>query len=184
LLVAALPLAGCAVHPVERRGDTDADRDAQVLSTLRTEGRNGDWLVARGYHVTDNMVATLTNMPFSHAAVLDRDADRVIEAESAGVHATPLAQFVAKSQRVMLIRPVWAHGDASEAAAAKARTLLGRPYDFAGLVGLSIPNEYYCSELAVEIYRPWVREGDIIPRPVAPGQLHYWGKVVYDTGAR
>jgi hypothetical protein len=51
-------------------------------------------------------------------------------------------------------------------------------------VGLSIPNEYYCSELAVEIYRPWVREGDIIPRPVAPGQLHYWGKVVYDTGAR
>jgi uncharacterized protein YycO len=179
-------LAGCAVHPVVHRSDTDdaAERDAQNLTALRELGRNGDWLVARGYHATDNMVASLTNMPFSHAAVLDRDSDQVIEAESIGVHTTPLAQFVAKSQRVMLVRPVWADASNAMAATVKARSLVGRPYDFLGLVGVSVPDEYYCSELAIEIYRPFVRREDIIPRPVAPGQLHYWGRIVFDSGAR
>src|SRR5205814_5000112 len=131
-----------AVHPIAQRNASDAgERDAQVLSVLREQGRNGDWLVARGYHATDNMVATLTNMPFSHAAVLDRDADAAIEAESVGVHATPLSEFVAKSQRLMLVRPVWAGDDAAAAAAAKARALIGRPCDFLGL-GLSVPDEY------------------------------------------
>jgi uncharacterized protein YycO len=130
------------------------------------------------------MVASLTNMPFSHAAVLDRDSDQVIEAESIGVHTTPLAQFVAKSQRVMLVRPVWADASNAMAATVKARSLVGRPYDFLGLVGVSVPDEYYCSELAIEIYRPFVRREDIIPRPVAPGQLHYWGRIVFDSGAR
>jgi uncharacterized protein YycO len=179
-------LIGCAVQPIARRSDADApaERDAQILTALRELGRNGDWLVARGYHVTDNMVASLTNMPFSHAAVLDRDSDQVIEAESVGVHTTPLAQFVAKSQRVMLVRPVWADASNAMAATVKARSLVGRPYDFLGLVGVSVPDEYYCSELAIEIYRPFVRREDIIPRPVAPGQLHYWGRIVFDSGAR
>jgi uncharacterized protein YycO len=179
-------LIGCAAQPIASRSDVDAalERDAQNLTALREFGRNGDWLVARGYHVTDNMVASLTNMPFSHAAVLDRDSDQVIEAESVGVHTTPLAQFVAKSQRVMLVRPVWADASNAMAATVKARSLVGRPYDFLGLVGVSVPDEYYCSELAIEIYRPFVRREDIIPRPVAPGQLHYWGRIVFDSGAR
>lgn len=103
------------------------------------------------------MVSSITNMPFSHAAVLDIDAGQVIEAESGGVHTTPLADFVAKAQRLMLVRPVWAEGGAAKAALAKARTVVGRPYDFLGLVGLSIPEQFYCSELAVEIYRPFDR---------------------------
>jgi uncharacterized protein YycO len=179
-------LAGCAVQPVAHRSDADAaaEHDARILAALRELGRNGDWLVARGYHVTDNMVATLTNMPFSHAAVLDRDSDEVIEAESVGVHSAPLAQYVAKSQRVMLVRPVWADERSAMIATAKARSLVGRRYDFLGLVGMSVPDEYYCSELAVEIYRPFVRSEDIIPRPVAPGQLHYWGRILFDSGAK
>jgi len=186
VLLPFILLAGCAVRAIERQvpGDTDAERHAQVLADVRQLGRNGDWLVIRGYHVTDNMVSSLTNMPFSHAAVLDRDAEQVIEAESAGVHTTPLTAFVAKSQRLMLVRPVWAESNTGTSALAKARMLVGRPYDFLGLVGLSIPEQYYCSELAVEVYRSFVRPQDIIPRPVAPGQLHYWGRVVFDTGAR
>ena len=181
-------LSGCAVHPQVHRNDADSvvGRDTQILTTLRELGHNGDWLVARGFHVTDDMVATLTNMPFSHAAVLDRDSDQVIEAESVGVHVTPLAAFVSKSQRVMLVRPIWAQAEVAAAAIAiaKARSLVGRPYDFLGLVGLSIPNQYYCSELAVEIYRPFIRPDDVVPRPVAPGQLHYWGRILFDSGAR
>jgi uncharacterized protein YycO len=179
-------LSGCAVHPVVPRIEAGSaeERNAQILTELRKLGRNGDWFVSRGYHVTDDMVSTLTNMPFSHAAVLDLDADQVIEAESVGVHITPLADFISKSQRIMLVRPLWANEDSAAVAIAKARSLVGRNYDFTGLVGLSIPDQYYCSELAVEIYRPFIRSEDILPRPVAPGQLHYWGRILFDSGAR
>jgi hypothetical protein len=182
----ALLLAGCAVHSIERfsPSDTEAERQAHVLAEVRDLGRDGDWLVIRGYHASDNLVSSLTNMPFSHVAVLDRGNGQVIEAESPRVHVESLQAFVAKSQRLMLVRPVWSDAGAGTIALTKARTLVNRPYDFLGLVGLSIPDQYYCSELAVEVYRPFLRREDIVPRPVAPGQLHYWGRVLFDSGAR
>jgi hypothetical protein len=78
---------------------------------------------------------------------------------------------------------MWARDEAGQAAVVKARSVLQRPYDFLGLVGLSIPDTYYCSELAVEVYRPYIRASDVIPKPVAPGQLHYWGRILFDSGA-
>jgi hypothetical protein len=45
------------------------------------------------------------------------------------------------------------------------------------------PDRYYCSGLAIEIYRPYIRENDLVPRPVEPGRLHYWGRILYDSGA-
>jgi hypothetical protein len=180
-----LLLCGCAVQPVVPRIDANfaEERNSEILKDLRGLGRNADWLVARGYHVTDDMVSTFTNMPFSHAAVLDYEANQVIEADSSGVHTTPLAEFIAKSQRIMLVRSVWSNGDTAGNAIVKARSLVGRPYDFFGLVGVNIPNEYYCSELAIDIYRSSIRSEDHIPRPVAPGQLHYWGRILFDSGA-
>ena len=86
--------------------------------------------------------------------------------------------------RLLLVRPVWADATSSIAALEKARRLVGRPYDFLGLIGVDVPDRYYCSELTLEIYRPFVRPGDVIPRPVEPGQLTYWGRVLYDSGAR
>ena len=182
----SLLLAGCAVHSIERFSvsDTEAERQARVVAAVRELGRDGDWLVIRGYHASDNLVSSLTNMPFSHAAVLDADRDEVIEAESPRVHTESLQAFVAKSQRLMLVRPVWSAGHTGTIALAKARTLVNHPYDFLGVVGFDIPDQYYCSELAIEIYRPFVRREDIVPRPVAPGQLHYWGRVLFDSGAR
>ena len=159
-----------------------ADRDTDTVARVRALGRNGDWLVIRGYHVSDNLIATLTNSPFSHAAVLDLDEDRVIEAESKGVHVTSLAEFVAKSHRLLLIRPVWSDANTADAALQKARRLVGRPYDFIGLIGLDVPDRYYCSELTVEVYRPFISSETIVPRPVEPGKLHYWGRVLYDSG--
>ena len=158
-------------------------RDAETLEAVRRLGRAGDWLVIRGYHLTDDLVASITNKPFSHAAVLDPEHDRVIEAESQGVHFTPLAQFVAKSHRLLLVRPVWSDAASSQAAVEKARAVVGRPYDFLGLIGVGIPDRYYCSGLAVEIYRARIRPTDQVPRPVEPGQLHYWGRILHDSGA-
>ena len=51
---------------------------AEAKQLLRELGRDGDWLVIRGYHASDNLVSSLTNLPFSHAAVLDTDRDEVI----------------------------------------------------------------------------------------------------------
>ena len=158
-------------------------RDAATLAQVRSLGSAGDWLVIRGYHATDNLVASLTNKPFSHAAVLDPDRDQVIEAEAQGIHTTPLSAFVAKSHRLLLIRPVWSDARTSRAATERARELVGKQYDFLGLIGLNIPDSYYCSELTLEVYRPYIRREDIVPRPIEPGQLFHWGRILYDSGA-
>lgn len=169
------------VHPSSHR----ETREAAMLNALRSKGLPGDWLVIRGYHATDNLVSALTNSPFSHAAVLDPERDQVIEAEGVGLHTTPTADFVKKAQRLMLVRAQWATiPERQGAAVAKARSLVGRPYDFMGLVGLNVPNRYYCSELAVAVYAPHVsRLRDHIPPVVPPDQLHYWGTVIWDSGA-
>lgn len=187
LFVGALLVAGCAAAPVFIAPpplDERPARDAAIVSEVRALGRDGDWLVIRGYHASDNLVAAVTNKPFSHAAVLDLAHGRVVEAEAQGVHFTPLAEFVAKSQRLMLVRPVWSDEASAAAAVRRAREVVGRPYDFLGLVGLDLPGRYYCSGLAIEIYRSRIREGDVVPRPVEPGQLHYWGRILYDSGSR
>ena len=153
-----------------------------MLDEVRRLGRNGDWLVIRGYHATDHLVSVATNTPWSHAAVLDMDRDQVIEAEGMGVHTTPLREFVAKSHRLMLVRANWATDKASIEAVHNARTWVGKRYDFLGLAGLDIPDRYYCSELAVAAYRAYIPSATYIPRPVAPAQLHYWGRILYDSG--
>jgi hypothetical protein len=185
-LCIAAGASGCVATRFEEKPPTAearAPRDVEALARVRAEGRDGDWLVIRGYHVTDNLVATFTNKPFSHAAVLDLERDQVIEAESQGVHVTSLADFVAKSHRLILVRPMWSEGGRSHDALAKARSVVGKRYDFIGLVGLDVPDAYYCSELAIEIYRPHIRPADLVPHPVEPGQLHFWGRILYDTGA-
>jgi hypothetical protein len=186
IVLAAATLAGCATRLVETplaAGPREA-LTAEMLSAIRAQGRDGDWLVMRGYHATDDLVAALTNTPFSHAAVLDAAKGQAIEAEGRdGVHASPIAQFAAKAHRLVLIRPVWSTPASAAAAVARARSLVGSRYDFPGLVGLSVPDTYYCSELALEVYRPFIRPDDVIPRPVAPAQLYYWGRVIFDSGA-
>jgi hypothetical protein len=159
-----------------------ASRDTATLSELQRLGRDGDWLVIRGYHATDNLVSLLTNAPFSHAAVLDLEQQRVIEADGTGIHATPLTDFVAKAHRLLLVRPTWSREERHREALIKARGHLGKHYDFGGLIGLNHPERYYCSELAVAVYRPWVKKADHLPPVIPPNELYYWGKVLFDTG--
>jgi hypothetical protein len=183
-LTVVLHLSGCATPAVVSPppAEIKATRQAEILETLNRLGRNGDWLVIRGYHATDNAVSVLTNTPWSHAAVLDMDNHQVIEAESQGVHFSPLSEFVAKSHRLLLIRPNWATEKSSIQALVDARALVGKGYDFLGLTGMNVPDRYYCSELAVAVYKAHIPASEHIPRPVTPAQLHYWGKILYDSG--
>jgi hypothetical protein len=179
-----LVLAGCATPAVVNPPvlDVKSVRDAEMLSEIRSVGRNADWLVIRGYHATDNLVSVVTDTPWTHAAVLDLENDQVIEAEGKGVHTSPLPEFVARSHRLLVVRPAWASGNASTDALNKARTFVGKGYDFLGLVGLNVPERYYCSELAIAAYKGHIPHAEHIPHPVAPSQLHYWGKILYDSG--
>jgi len=144
---------------------------------------NGDWLVIRGLTGPDQVVATATNMPFSHAAIYDRARKSVIEADGSGVHLTSLDDFLAKAQRLMIIRPYWATPETAEQAVARAESLLGRGYNYSGLIGLGSPGRYYCTQLAVHVYEPFMdKKPNPIPRVIAPGQMHHWGRIIYDSG--
>ena len=177
-------IAGCAVPATVAApvADVKAVREADTLERVRRLGHDGDWLVIRGYHATDDFVSVVTNTPWSHAAVLDVEKDEVIEAEGQGIHTTSLPAFIAKAHRLLLVRPDWSTETSARAALIKARALVGNRYDFLGLVALNVPDRYYCSELAVAVYRSHIPAGEPIPRPVTPAQLHHWGKILYDSG--
>lgn len=182
-LLLAVLLAGCAtpivVHPPANR----QERQAQSLREVTRLGQPGDWLVIRGYHGTDHLVSALTNAPFSHVALLDPERNQVIEAEGKGLHTTPLPDFVKKAHRLLLMRPMWATTpERQRAAVAKARSLVGRPYDFTGLVGINLPDHYYCSELAVAAYAPHPLRKDHLPPVLPPADMHFWATILWDSG--
>ncbi len=115
-----LSLTGCAVRPIVNLAEPSLSRQQQEHATLvaiRQRGQTGDWLVIRGVHATDNLVASMTNMALSHAGVLDLAQMQVIEADGSGVHLTPLPEFIGKSARLMLIRPQWSGGEVAVARA-------------------------------------------------------------------
>ncbi len=186
-IVSLLACHGCLapkpVHPPA--ADLRARQTDAMLEKVIQLGRNGDWLVIRGYHSTDQLVAAATRTPLSHVAVLDMEKRQVIEAEGKGVHTTPLRAFVDKAHRLLLIRPIWAQKPgAGQEAVAVARKLVGMPYDFLGTVGLDHPHSYYCSELAVKVYKNFITEDDKLPNVMEPGQMYLWGTILYDSRPR
>ena len=183
LLWASLLLAGCAVKPIMGSKHTLAPE--RYVPILRSTLRHGDWIVMRTVRIVGNMVATVTQKPFSHAALYDAEHDSAIEATAYGVHRASLEDLLRKSQRVLVIRPLWASEANSRIAVERARGLLGKSYDYTGLVGLGARDRYYCTELCLEGYRPFIskKEPDNpLPRIIQPGEMYFWGTIVYDTG--
>jgi hypothetical protein len=172
--------AGCAVQPHVTR----PPNGLSVEQILRFAS-HGDWLVIRGLHRSDDTVATLTNMPLSHAGLLDLERRQVIEAESVGVHASPLEVFVGKAERLLVVRPIWSSESTARSAIDRARILIGHNYDYLGLIGLNVPDRYYCTELVLSVYQPAdTKASNPFPPVVAPGQLYHWGTILYDSGPR
>jgi hypothetical protein len=159
-------------------------QDKQMLAKIIELGKNGDWIIMRGYKAQDEFIVSMTATPLSHAAVLDRDRKQVIEALGKGVKLNDLGHFVHISHRVILIRPVWATGKRGDRALAVARSLVGKKYDFLGLVGINSKKRFYCTELAMYVYREFQSKKDHIPRVIEPGQMYLWGNVLYDSRPR
>lgn len=179
----ALLLSGCLARPWVRpaAGEDRALQSQAIEQAVLATASTGDWLVIRGYHATDTLVANATGIPLSHVGIYNGDLRMVIGAEGDGVQRESLTHFIARADRVLVVRPRWrSDGNASQAWAA-AEALVGRDYDFLGTVGFNQPNRYYCSELALHIYRPWWRGTERFPKVIKPGELYLFGTILYDS---
>ncbi|HTE56726.1 MAG TPA: YiiX/YebB-like N1pC/P60 family cysteine hydrolase [Kofleriaceae bacterium] len=172
-------LEGCD----RRTGPEFENETASWLRAIRARAGSGMWLVVRGYHVGDDIIAIASNSPLSHACVLDLEREQVIEALGVGVVATPLAEFLRHSHRLLIIRPDgWTRAKGAEALE-KARSVIGKGYDFLGIIGAPSDSRFYCSELAL-----WSMgfEVDLMgPHHVFhPKNLGERGEVLFDSRAR
>ena len=185
LLGILLQSTGCAgLSGFARR--TGPAYEAEVQSwqqVIQEKGGNGMWLVNRGYRLGDDIVATATGSAFPHSAILDHKNGVVIEALWPGNVVTPLEEFLALSHRIALVQPKGWTPEAGDAALAKARSQLGKKYDFGGILGLPGSNRWYCSELAAWC---WDRPADRLGpwHVIHPRRLLKMGTVVFDSGSR
>ena len=165
---------------------TGPEYEAETDSWLRVvqdRAGNGMWLVTRGYHPGDDVVAIATAAPLSHAAVLDRDKLQVIEAVGKGVVASDLKKFLRESHRLVLIQPPDWTAAKGQATVARAQSKIGEGYDFLGTVGLPDDKRWYCSELAV--WASGVKVDRIGPENVLhPKSMLKLGQVLFDSGQR
>lgn len=149
--------SGCLARPIVIISDNQQHllQNTVIENAVLETAKTGDWLVIRGYHATDNLVSNATGIPISHVGVYDSLSQNVIEAEGKGVHVSSLTEFVNKSYRLLIIRPRWLNETNTQSVISYARQLIGKDYDFLGTLGFNYPDKYYCSELAVSIYKPW-----------------------------
>ena len=96
LLVVTVLFTGCAgFQGLKRHTGPEYESETKSwMQVLQNQGGNGMWLVTRGYHPGDDVVAIATAAPLSHAAILDIDKLQVIEAIGKGVVATDLEKFL------------------------------------------------------------------------------------------
>jgi len=186
LLILAVAITGCAQHVTVTRPAPALHKaqTSQWLKAVQEHAKAGDWFVIRGYKQTDNLVVAATNIPISHAGVYDPEKSQVIEATGKGVLATPLAKFVNKSHRLLIVRPKWWTEARGKVAARWSRKLVGKKYDFSGTIGAQEDDRWYCSEICFYAYRDHHIEKDHIPRMIEPGQMYLWGNILFDSGTR
>ncbi|MBI3863106.1 MAG: hypothetical protein HY290_14540 [Planctomycetia bacterium] len=182
IVMALLPSAGCmSLRPALRQSGPAAEaltRDWH--KEILKRGRDGDWLVIRGYNSTGQLVAVAGIAELSHVGILDASRGEVIEAVSPEVSALSLRAFLEDADRVLLIRPSGADRESGRRALARARSQIGAPYDLLGTVGLPEQGKFYCSELAawsigIEVDRDG--PADVLH----PAQMSQFGAVLFDS---
>ncbi|MDA3886965.1 MAG: YiiX/YebB-like N1pC/P60 family cysteine hydrolase [Candidatus Delongbacteria bacterium] len=186
ILTITLLFFSCSTEKLVIKPDADIRKiqNVEISKNIRENLDNGDWLVIRGYHVADYLVAGATFADLSHVAIYDEYNDQIIEAEGIGIHSTTFDDFMDKSHRIVIIRPKWATSESAKKAVEKARGYIGKKYDFLGTIGINDKERLYCSELVVYVYQPWFEKDEEIPHIIEPSKMHKLGKVIFDTGKR
>lgn len=179
-------IAGCAAGAKGLDRRVGPEYESEVSSwqeAIETHGQTGYWLVVRGYHAGDDVIAVGTNSELSHAVILDAEQRTVIEAVQDGVKEKPLTKLVSESHRIQVIRPRGWTPEVGQTAVKRARSVLGSSYDFTGIVGAPSKKRYYCSELAA--WSMFMKVDSPGPQHVIhPKNLYRLGEVLFDTGDR
>jgi hypothetical protein len=166
--------------PVGTAASRETDR---WLELIRTRGAQGYWLVVRGTHPGDQVVAAVSAARLTHAALLDFERSEVIEAVGRGVSVAPLRELVAQSMRIQLVRPRGYTPEKGSAAIVRARAHVGKSYDWLGTVGLQTDRSFYCTELCADAYdartQGWMPNGVLHPE-----KMSQYGDILYDSGMR
>ena len=170
------------VHPPA--DDIRNQQTQQWLKIIEEKAAPGDWLIIRGYTDSDHLVAAATNIPISHAAVLDKKQAVVIEAVGSGVRIASLQSFVHNSHRILLMRPKWWTPERGVEAVRRAHSTVGKKYDFLGAIGGDDPDRFYCTELAVWTYQPHHSDNEQFPYVLEPGQMYLWADILFDSRPR
>lgn len=177
--------SGCAgAQALERLEGPEYEVETGAwIRVLGRLGGDGMWLVTRGYHRGDDVIALATNSPLSHASILDLGKGQVIEAVGKGVIVTDLRKFLREAHRLVLIRPRgWTPARGVEYLT-RARGQVGKKYDYLGIVGAPQNTRWYCSELAA--WAAKIRVDRHGPKHVLhPRNMSRYGKVLFDTGER
>ncbi len=140
----------------------------------------GYWLVVRGTHVGDQVVAAGSAGELTHAAVYDPERGEVIEAVGSGVHRLPLRELIAEAYRLQIVRPRDYTQDSGRRAVERARSRVGFAYDYLGTIGLQSDARFYCTELCLDAYRARER-GGMPPGVVHPEHMARFGDVLFDA---
>lgn len=150
---------------------------------IEREGKPGHWIVVRGTHPGDQVVAAASAATLTHAAVYDARRHEVVEAVGGGVTVTPLRELIAQARRVLLIEPRDYTPEAGDAAVKRARGHVGHAYDWLGTLGAQSDRRFYCTELCLDAYdargKGWMPAGVIHPEA-----MERYGRVIFDTGPR
>jgi len=187
VLLVPILFAGCGLPSVyARKPPVRVQDDAGIqawVEEIRDHGQDGDWLLTRNYALAGDLIASVGwGESLSHAAVYDKERDMVIEATSPRVQEVTLERFVRRYRRVLLVRPNWLTDSGKRRSLLLARRLVGRPYDWLGLLGFDSEDEYYCSEFVLDVASI---EGEVEkPVWVTPAALLDVADVLFDGGIR
>ena len=171
---------------VKRPDDKTADAAITKMwaSEIRKVARDGDWILSRSYYlVADGIVELTPGEDLSHASIYDAKHDTIIESIADGVREMPLEQLVGRNHYVIVVRPTGMTAADQTEALARARSVIGAPYDVGGMFGLETPSKFYCSELVFWASQTEARSGrhETI---VTPADLMKYGEVIYWSGKR
>lgn len=149
------------------------------MRLVRERAAEGDWLVVRGTHFGDQVVAAGSAAELTHAAIYDPERGEVIEANGSGVHRAPLRELLAQARRLQLVRPRDWSPSAGHQAVERARSRIGHAYDWLGTIGAQSDRRFYCTELMLDAYR--AREQGWMPAGVIhPEHMQRYGELLFD----
>ncbi len=142
-----------------------------LASELAQVAQTGDWLLAGTYTLLGDMIFVLDGggRRLGHAAIYDGASKTVIEAVPPRVQEVSLLEFAKRNANVTVVRPRGISREHLREAIGRARSMIGAPFDYLGILGLEYPTRFFCTELIQKAYS-------------LPGPRMVWPRALLERG--